>query len=163
MAIHSSLDALSDRSVRVEGCRFVENGAGTYTFDVLVPAYSVILDTIVYAEALWTAGTSASLEVGDYAFTSGAIGAAIDADGFFTAIDLKATDLLAGESLSWSFGGAAADLGAYLDGTATHVLARTSASDRIIRFSIVSVGAGTAGRTVVGIVYAKPRLREVTQ
>lgn len=163
MAIHSSLDALSDRSVRVEAARFVENGAGTYTFDVVIPAYAVIQDILVYQEALWTAGTSASLEVGDYAYSAGTVGSALDADGFWTAVDLKATDLLANESLAFAFPGAAADAGAYLDGTATHILNRMSTSDRVIRFSIVSVGAGTAGRTVVAAIYVKPRLKEVTQ
>lgn len=161
MAIHSALDNLSDRSVRVQAARFVENGAGTYTFDVVIPAYAVILDIVVYAEALWTAATSASMEVGTYAYSSGTVGSAVDADGFFTAVDLKATDLLADESVNFDRAGGVE--GAFLAGTATHWTDRLSASDRVVRFSAVSVGAGTAGRTVCAVIFAKPVLTEVTQ
>lgn len=145
---------------RAQAVRFVEAGADSYVKDFFIPAYAVLDDIIVYAEALWDAASSASLEIGD--FTTAATPVEIDADGFYTAIDLKATDLTAGQSLAFAFPGAAADAGAYLDGTATHILARMSTSDRYVRAKIVSVGAGTAGRTVVVIQYSAPELEEVT-
>jgi len=150
-SVTPTINNIPNSCVRTAGLRFVETGAGTYTGTITIPAYAILLDVVTYAEALWTAGTSAGLNVGDDD----------DADGFQAAIDLKATDLLAGESLSFHAGGAAADLGAYLDGTATHVTNRVSASERTITATVVSVGAGTAGRTVVAAVWAQPVLDQV--
>src|SRR5688500_15767105 len=65
---------------------------GTYTGSVSVPAGAIVLDVQVPAVALWTATTSAVLKVGD----------AADDDGFWTAVDLKATDLLLNEGLSFA-------------------------------------------------------------
>ncbi|MDQ3275463.1 MAG: hypothetical protein M3Q39_10655, partial [Actinomycetota bacterium] len=97
--------------------RLVEAVAGTHKFDVLVPAGATITWLSVYNEVLWSAATSASLEVGDY--TNAATPVAIDADGFFTAVDLKAVDLLAGEMLSLVRPGSA-EAGVYSAGTGTH-------------------------------------------
>ncbi|MFQ5471737.1 MAG: hypothetical protein ACE5FA_02465 [Dehalococcoidia bacterium] len=120
--------------------------AGTYTASIKVPAYAVIVDVIVSQLALWNAGTSAALNVGDDD----------DADGFYTAIDMKATDLLADESLSFSHPGAAADAGAYVDGTATHITNRVSSSDRTVTATIVTAGsAATTGDTIVTVVMAR--------
>jgi len=124
------------------------DGAGTYTGDVTIPAGAEILDIIVIADALWTATTSASLEVGDYTTA----GVAIDADGFYTAVNLKATDLLAGESLSFAQSGGKA--GAYNTGTNTHWTNRRAATARLLRSRVVTVGAaGNAGRTRVIVFY----------
>jgi hypothetical protein len=130
----------------------VENGAGTYNFDVLLPAGALITDIIVHNHVLWTAATSASLEVGD--FTNAATPVAIDADGFYTAVDLKATDLLATEGINFGFAGGVQ--GAYSTGTLTQWNNLYKATERIIRFSIVSVGAGTAGRTFCCVTYVCP-------
>jgi hypothetical protein len=67
-------------------------GAGVWTGSVAVPAGATIHDIIVNGVALWTSQTSATLKVGD----------AADDDGYYTAVDLKATDILAGESLSFA-------------------------------------------------------------
>jgi hypothetical protein len=76
---------------------FAEAGAaGVYTGSIVIPAGATIHDVIVHGTALWTAGTSALMDVGD----------AADPDGFFTQIDLKATDLLAGESVSFALAAA---------------------------------------------------------
>ena len=124
-------------------------GAGTYTGDIEIPAGAEILDIVVIGDALWTATTSATLEVGDW--TTG--GVALDADGFYTAVNLKATDLLAGESLSFAQSGGKA--GAYNTGTNTHWTNRRSASARLLRSRVVTVGAaGNAGRTRVVVQYA---------
>lgn len=122
--------------------KFTEQGAGTYTGTINLPAGAVIADILVVAEALWTAATSASLVVGD----------GDDADGFFAATNLKATDLLAGESASLGEkdGGL---LGAYNAGTSTHITNRYDADARTITATVTSVGAGTAGRTRVIVLY----------
>jgi hypothetical protein len=130
---------------------FSENGAGTYTGAIVVPAGAVVLDVIVHAAALWTAGTSASLVVGD----------GDDADGIYVATNLKATDLLAGESLSFAQSGGRA--GAYNAGTNTHWTNRYSASEKTITATVTSVGAGTGGRTRVVVVYALPVTHTATK
>ena len=122
---------------------FTEDGAGTYTGTVAVPAGATVLDVQVHAVALWAAATSASLEVGD----------ATDADGFWTAVNLKATDLLAGEGLTFAARGST-EAGAYLP--SGHVLSTYSAAARTITATVVSVGAGTTGRTRVLVIYCDP-------
>lgn len=135
-------------AVAVEASLTETAGAGTYTADFTIPAGAEILDIIVIADALWTATTSASLEIGDYTTA----GVAIDADGFYTNVNLKATDLLAGESLSFSQSGGKA--GAYNTGTNTHWTNRRSATARLLRSRVVTVGAaGDAGRTRVIALY----------
>lgn len=118
-------------------------GAGTYTGSVTVPAGASIHDIIVNGVALWTATTSATLKVGDVA----------DDDGFFTGVNLKATDLLAGESLSFDQAGGKA--GAYIANS--QVSPRYSATARIISAIVTTVGAaGNAGRTRMTVVYSLP-------
>lgn len=126
---------------------FTETGAGTYTGGIVVPAGATILNVIVTAVALWNAATSAAMKVGD-----------TDDDGFFVGVDLKATDLLAGESLDFAKTGGKE--GAYL--TATHANGRYSATQRTINGIITSVGAGTAGRTRMTVVYSKPVAASIT-
>lgn len=127
--------------------QFIEDGAGTYTAEVDLPAGATIEDIIIHATAVWTAATSAALNVGD----------ATDPDGFYTTVNLKATDLLAGESLS--FAKAGGKEGAYI--TATHVLGRYAAAARTISGVVVSVGAGTAGRTRMTVKYSVPLAADV--
>jgi hypothetical protein len=126
-------------------------GAGTYTGSVSLPAGATVVDVIVNGVALWTATTSASLIVGDVA----------DPDGFYVATDLKATDLLAGESLSFSYAGGKA--GAYLTvGTNTHVAPRYSATARVISGIVTTVGAaGTAGRTRMTVLWSMNSAAEI--
>ena len=123
---------------------FTEAGAGTYTGSIDLPAGAIIQDIIVHATALWAAGTSAAMIVGD----------AADPNGFYDAVNLKATDLLAGESLSFAFAGG--KQGADLDLVATgfHVRRRSIATARVITGVITSVGAGTTGRTIMTVIYA---------
>lgn len=121
---------------------FEENGAGTYTASVEVPAGATLLDIIVNGVVLWAAGTSAVMIVGD----------GTDPDGYFTGVNLKATDLLAGESISLDQAGGKA--GAYIANS--QVSPRYSATARTITGQITSVGAGTAGRTRMLVLYAKP-------
>jgi len=120
---------------------FTEAGAGTYTGTIALPAGSRIIDIGVDGQALWTAGTSASMIVGDDD----------DDDGFFTATDLKATDLLAGEINNIEHPGGKA--GDYI---ASEQRVLYSADARNIIGKVVSVGAGTAGRTRMYVCYATP-------
>jgi hypothetical protein len=115
------------------------SGNGTYTGSVTVPAGATIHDIIVNGVALWD-GTSASMKVGD----------AADDDGYYTAVDLKATDLLAGESISFSMAGGKA--GAYIANS--QVSPRYSASARVISGIVTQVGTGTLGRTRMTVMYS---------
>ncbi len=117
------------------------SGAGVWTGSVTVPAGASILDVIVNGVALWTSQTSAVMDVGDVA----------DPDGFFTQVDLKATDLLAGESLSFALAGGKA--GAYI--AHSQVSPRYSATARVVSGIITKVGTtGIAGRTRMTVVYS---------
>lgn len=128
--------------VQVKERTFTETtGAGTYTGSVVLPAGTTLIDIIINGGALWTATTSAAMEVGD----------GTDPDGYYTGINLKATDLLAGESLSFALAGGKA--GAYIANS--QVSPRYSATERTITGSIVTVGAaGNAGRTRMMVIYA---------
>lgn len=121
---------------------FTENGAGTYTGAVTVPAGATILDIVIIGGALWAAATSAAMDVGDVT----------DPNGYFAGIDLKATDLLAGESISFALAGGKA--GAYIANS--QVTARYSATEHVISGVVVSQGAGTTGRTFMIVVYSLP-------
>jgi len=120
---------------------FTEAGAGTYTGTIALPAGSRIIDIGVDATAVWTAGTSASMIVGD----------ASNDNGFFEATNLKATALLAGEINNIEHPGGLA--GAYIVSEQRKLY---SAEARNIIGVATSVGAGTAGRTRMYVCYATP-------
>lgn len=126
---------------------FTESGAGTYTAAVAVPAGATVVDIIVNGIALWAAATSATLKVGD----------ATDDDGYYTGVNLKATDLLAGESISFALAGGKA--GAYIANS--QVSPRYAAAARTISGVVTSVGAGTTGRTQMTVIYTAPRSSDV--
>lgn len=140
----NKLDAITGYPVESHEVTFTETtGAGTYTGAVSVPAGATILDIIVNAVALWDTTTSATMIVGD----------GTDPDGYFTGVNLKATDLLAGESISFALAGGKA--GAYIANS--QVSPRYSASARTITGSITTVGAaGSAGRTRMVVIFAMP-------
>jgi len=116
-------------------------GDGIYTGTIALPAGSRIIDIGVDGQVLWNSGTSASLIVGD----------GVDPDGFFTATDLKAVDLLAGEINNIEHPGGKA--GAYIAAEQRNLYQSTS---RNIVAVLTKVGTGTAGRTRVYVVYAVP-------
>jgi hypothetical protein len=130
-------------SVYAKEVTFTETaGAGVYTGAVSVPAGATILDIVINAVALWNPATSATLKVGD-----------TDDDGYYTGVDLMATDLLAGESLSFALAGGKA--GAYIANS--QVSPRYAASARTINGIITVVGAsGSTGRTRMTVVYHLP-------
>ena len=134
----------------VKEVAFQESGAaGTYTGSVTIPAGACLKDIIVNGVALWTAGTSATMIVGD----------ASDDNGFFAAVDLKATDLLAGESISFDQAGGKA--GAYIANN--QVSPRYYASGGTITGLITTVGTtATAGRTRMSVIYSAPASNSVT-
>lgn len=114
--------------------------AGTYTCSVTLPAGATLHDIIVNGVAVWDTGTSATLKVGDVT----------DDDGYYTAVNLKATDLLAGESLSFALAGG--KVGAYIANS--QVSPRYSATSRVISGIVTTVGTGSAGRTRMTVVYS---------
>jgi len=131
---------------------FTESTASgsTYTGSVSVPAGASILDIIVDGIALWGAGTTASMNVGDGS----------NASGFFSGINLKATDLLAGESISIDQAGG--KVGSYVANS--QVSPRYSASARTISGVITTSGtAASTGRTRMTVIYVLPRVRSATK
>lgn len=134
--------------VVMEEVTFTETGEGTYTGTVALPAGSQILDVAVHGIVLWDAATSASMVVGD----------GDSANGFFTATNLKATDLLAGEVNNIEHPGGKA--GAYL---ASEQRVLYSAVARNVIGVVTTVGAGTAGRTRMVVTYATPTLVAATK
>lgn len=149
----TNLDALHAKSVRqgsndanagmavLSEALFTENGAGTYTATIPLPAGARILDIGVHGVALWDAATSAAMEVGDGA----------DPDGFFLSTDLKATDLLAGEINNIEHPGGKA--GAYIASEQRKLQQDTA---RNVIGVATSEGAGTAGRTRLYVLWALP-------
>lgn len=134
----------------VKELTFQEVGAaGTYTGSVTLPAGSTLIDIIVHNTALWTAGTSALMDVGDVA----------DPNGYFAGIDLKATDLLATESVSFDNAGGKAGA----DIANSQVNRRYLATERVISGVITTVGTtATTGRTRMTVVYSCPQGTNVT-
>ncbi|MDP6719296.1 MAG: hypothetical protein QGF59_11630 [Pirellulaceae bacterium] len=131
----------------VEEVTFTEDGDTTYTGSVPLPAGVYLLDIEVHGVTLWDDGTSASLKVGDGS----------DDDGFYTGIDVKATDLLAGESLSFARSGGKE--GTYIDQTGEHREGLYNASARTITGVVTTGGQdGTAGATRMLVKYIKPSL-----
>ena len=120
--------------------------SGTYTGSVTVPAGSTIHDIKFRSTALWTASTSATLNVGDGG----------NASGWYASINLKATDLLVGEELNFTQAGGKP--GSYLDLTtgkrsAAYVGVATTISGVV---TTVDAGSGTAGRSRMLVVYSVP-------
>lgn len=125
-------------------------GAGTYTGAVAVPAGATILDIIVNGVALWNNAGACTLKVGDVT----------DDDGYYTAVDLKATDLLAGESLSFALAGGKA--GAYIANS--QVSPRYSASARTISGIITTASTGgSTGRTRMVVIFTLPTTTAATK
>lgn len=140
---------------------FTENAtATTHTGSVVIPAGSTLIDIIVTNKALWTGGT-ATMKVGD----------AVDDDGYFTGIDLKATDLVLGEVLtaSGSTGNWGGKNGAYLVAAtgrrgpaATNFGTYQDAGTTITGVVTVGTPATTVGRTIMTVIYATPTITAAT-
>lgn len=132
---------------------FAETATGvSHVATVALPVGSTLLDILVSGGVLWGAA-AAVLKVGDTA----------DDDGYFTAVNLKATDLLAGETLSVSgstsnWGGRN---GAYLVAatgqrgpTSTNFGTYYAAGTNILGTVTVTTPSVTTGRTYMTVFYA---------
>lgn len=137
--------------IKVAEATFTEDGAGTYTGTIAMPAGSTLIDIQVQSTALWDAGTSAVMNVGD----------GDDPDGFYAAIDLKATDLLVAEVIRFASTGGKE--GAYIVNATGELNSYSAAAARSIIGVITSVGAGTAGRTRMLVIYATPTATAATK
>jgi hypothetical protein len=138
----------------VEGVSFTEDGSGTsYTATVEIPAGAIVHDICFTSTVLWD-GTSASLDIGDDD----------DPDGYFTSVNLKATDLLVGEVISLTSvdctGGVA---GAYNTTAGRKGLAAGGSSGfyygtaaEIIFLVTPGAADGSAGRSFGWVVYSVP-------
>lgn len=123
-------------------------GAGGYTFTATLPAGATLVDVIMDGIALWDNAGAVTLKVGD----------GTDDDGYYTAVNLKATDLLAGESLS--FGNAGGKAGAYIANS--QVSPRYSAAARSIVGVVTTASTGgSAGRTRMTVLYSAPLAADV--
>ena len=120
-------------------------GAGTYTGSVTVPANSWLLDIKLYNTVYWTATTTALMDVGDVA----------DPDGWYTQVDLKSTDIVAGTDAEViDFNNPGGQEGAYLVSATGERALMYAATARVISGIVVTVGAaGSAGRTRMVVLY----------
>lgn len=126
------------------------DGAGTYTGSVSIPAGATLIDIIVNGVALWNNAGAVTMKVGDVT----------DDDGYYTAVNLKATDLLAGESISFALAGGKA--GAYIANT--QVSPRYSATARTISGIIISASTGgSTGRTRMVVIWTVPTTSAATK
>lgn len=126
------------------------NAAGTYVASVTVPANSYVVDVIVYATALWNSSGACTLKVGDTQASG-------DDDGFFTGVDLKATDLLAAEGLSLSGGTGLAGGKVGADIANSQFNRRRLTVDRTFTGTVTCAAAsGTTGVTRVVVIYTDP-------
>ncbi len=138
-------------------CAFVENATNTtHTCTIAVPAGAWLHSIKVTNSVLWTGGT-ATMEVGDTA----------DPDGYFTGVDLKATDLVVGEVLETNNGSIDTDglwggkQGVYLVAasgrrgpTSTNFGMYYAAGSNILGVVTVGTPATTAGRTFMSVIYS---------
>lgn len=131
---------------------FVEDATSvTHTATIAIPAGATLHDIQVDQGVLWTGGT-ATLKIGDTA----------DDDGYFTGVNLKATDLLVGEQLSLraaeNWGG---KQGAYMVAatgqrgpTSSNFGGKYVAGSNITAIVTVGTPATTVGRTYVTVIYS---------
>ena len=140
---------LTESPLQTAEVTFTQTAANAvHTGSVTLPAGSTLVDIIVHAVALWDSGTSATMKVGD----------AADDDAYFTAIDLKATDLLAGEGIARGLTGGqeGADWGGG-ETAGDHFDRAYLATARVISGIITDVNAaGVAGRTRMTVVFSLP-------
>jgi hypothetical protein len=130
---------------------FTENATNTtHTGTVAIPAGAWVHAIEVTNQALWGA-TSAALDVGD----------TDDPNGYFAAVDCKATDLLVGEVLSTADAGAwGGKEGAYLTSAGRRGAAATNfgkyyaAGSNILGVMTVGPPAATTGRTIMSVTYS---------
>lgn len=138
--------------VRASGGVLTElTGDGTYAITVPIPAGAYIIDIQITAKAVWTAGTSATMIVGD----------SVDPDGWVTGLDVKAAPAVGTTYSLFAESAMGAADGAYLSGdnvvgpVATNFGLYCEAGTNLI-FSVTKAGSGTGGRTAVAVFYVIP-------
>ena len=132
---------------------FVENATNTvHTGTVTIPAGATLHDIKISNPAYWGAA-AAVLKVGDTA----------DDDGYFTGVNLKATDVVPGEVLSvaGSTGNWGGENGAYLVAAtgrrgpaSTNFGTQYLAASTITGIITVTTPAATTGRTTMTVTYS---------
>lgn len=134
--------------VRAQEVTFTETGGAlTYTGSVTIPAGSTLQEVVVHGVALWNNAGAVTMKVGDVA----------DDDGIFIGIDLKATDLLAGEGISASgvAGSAGGKPGADLANSQWN--RRYLSTARVISGIITTASTGgSTGRTRMTVTWTEP-------
>lgn len=129
------------------------NGWRSYTGIVNLPKRALLFDIVAYAEVVWDDTGTVSMNVGDH----NTAGTALDADGYFTGVNLKATDLTAEQTirLSGNLATAGGEGGAYTNvGTNTHLTDLYYPDGGQIRVTIAAQnGDGDAGKTHLFVVY----------
>lgn len=125
---------------------FNEAGAaGTYTATVQIPAGTQLVDVVWTNTALWAAGTSATLDVGDTA----------DPKGFMNDVNIKTTPALADKAVNASAGS-----------VGTYTGCPFYAQGDVITATVVTVGTtSSAGRSFLTVMYVTnvPTLSSPTQ
>lgn len=119
--------------------------AGTYTVTMPVKAGTMLLDVILNTKVLWTAGTSATLDVGDV----------FDSKGYMNDVNLKTTPALVDKAVHASAG----SIGTYTG-------CRYYDADDVITATVVTAGTtASAGRSYLTFVYSPnvPSLSSPTQ
>lgn len=143
----------STGSMQTRLVTFTEAGAaGVYTGSVVLPVLSWLHGIQVTSSVLWGAGTSATMIVGDTA----------DDDGYFTGVNVKATDLVVGEVLDTAGQGQwGGKEGAYLvaasgrSGPTSTNFGRYYEAGTTITGKITTVGTtSTVGRTFMKVIYS---------
>lgn len=127
--------------VQVKRATFQAQGAATHTATIPIPAGATIIDIQVQGIALWTAATSASLKVGNDT----------DDDFWYVATDLKATDLLAGESNTFEHPGGKAGIGI----ASEQRVFKVATANNVIGV-VTQVGTSNTGTTDLVVIYAVP-------
>jgi hypothetical protein len=118
--------------------------AGTYTASCSVPAGAWLVEVALHATAVFDSAGAVTGIVGDVA----------DDDGIFTAVDMKATDLTAGQGIAASGGTGTSGAQEGADIIATHWNRRYLATARVITCKLTFAGTGgTAGRARFIVAY----------
>ena len=121
------------------------SGSGVYTGSVTVPPKSWLLDVKVYPVALWDNSGTAVFKAGD----------AATSDGWFTGINLKATDLIAGTNAEvLDFNNAGGKPGGYLVANTGERAVMYAATARVVSGVITTNNTGgSTGRTRMVVIY----------
>lgn len=118
------------------------SGSGVYTGTVIVPANSWLIDIKIWNAVYWDNAGTAAMIVGD----------GVDPNGWYDAIDLKATDIVPNEVIDFENPGG--KVGAYIVVATGQRSTMYSALERVVTGEITtSSTGGTAGRTRMLVLY----------